>query len=100
MLNEELLEQLQEEKELHDYDYHSGHPALYVGTYGKYNGGSLDGMWVDLTTFSDYDDFMDFCHLLHRKPQWQHHPTKTRTTALRLRCVFFLAQAVFFCIFA
>ena len=50
MLNEELLEQLQEEKELHDYDYHSGHPALYVGTYGKYNGGSLDGMWVDLTT--------------------------------------------------
>ena len=22
-------------------------------------------MWVDLTTFSDYDDFMDFCHLLH-----------------------------------
>ena len=65
MLNEELLKQLQEEKELHDYDYHSGHPALYVGTYGKYNGGSLDGMWVDLTTFSDYDDFMDFCRLLH-----------------------------------
>lgn len=65
MLNEELLKQLQEEKELHDYDFHSGHPALYVGTYGKYNGGSLDGMWVDLTTFSNYDDFMDFCHLLH-----------------------------------
>lgn len=65
MLNEELLDQLQEEKVLHDYDYHTGHPALYVGTYGKYNDGSLDGMWVDLTTFSDYDDFMNFCYLLH-----------------------------------
>ena len=65
MLNEELLKQLQEEKELHEYDFHSGHPALYVGTYGKYCGGSLDGMWVDLETFYDYDDFMDFCRLLH-----------------------------------
>ena len=65
MLNEELLKQLQEEKEIHEYDFHSGHPALYVGTYGKYNGGSLDGMWVDLETFDDYDDFMDFCRLLH-----------------------------------
>lgn len=26
---------------------------------------SLYGMWVDLTTFDDYYDFMEFCQLLH-----------------------------------
>ena len=51
--------------EEHKYDYTSGNPALYVGTYHKYNCGSLYGMWVDLTSFLDYDDFMEFCHLLH-----------------------------------
>lgn len=40
-------------------------PALYVGTYGKYNGGSIYGMWVDLTTFDCYDDFLEFCRFLH-----------------------------------
>ena len=49
----------------HEYDYTSGNPAVYVGTYYKYNCGSLYGMWVDLTSFLDYDDFMEFCHLLH-----------------------------------
>ena len=52
----------------HEYDYTSGNPAVYVGTYykyNKYNCGSLYGMWVDLTSFLDYDDFMEFCHLLH-----------------------------------
>ena len=51
--------------EEHKYDYTSGSPALYVGTYHKYNCGSLYGMWVDLTSFLDYDDFMEFCYLLH-----------------------------------
>ena len=49
----------------HEYDYTSGNPAVYVGTYYKHNCGSLYGMWVDLTSFLDYDDFMEFCHLLH-----------------------------------
>lgn len=44
---------------------YDGNPAVYVGTYGKYNGGSLDGMWVDLTTFSDYDEFIEFCEAIH-----------------------------------
>ena len=51
--------------EEHKYDYTSGNPALYVGTYHKYNCGSFYGMWVDLTSFLDYDDFMEFCYLLH-----------------------------------
>ena len=28
----------------HEYDYTSGNPAIYVGTYHKYNCGSLYGM--------------------------------------------------------
>ena len=54
---EEMLE--------HKHILDSDNPAVYCGTYGKYNGGSLYGMWIDLTTFFDYDDFMEFCYNLH-----------------------------------
>ena len=57
-----------EEFDLDDYkyDYHTGNPAVYVGTYGKYNSGSLRGAWLDLTTFADYDEFLAVCRFLHR----------------------------------
>lgn len=57
-----------EEFDLDDYkyDYHTGNPAVYVGTYHKYNCGSIFGMWLDLTTFSDYDEFCAVCRFLHR----------------------------------
>lgn len=42
-----------------------GNPSVYCGTYGKYNGGSLYGAWLDLTKFADYDEFMDICRQLH-----------------------------------
>lgn len=42
-----------------------GEPSVYVGTYGKYNGGSICGLWIDLSTFNDYDDFIDFCKAIH-----------------------------------
>lgn len=42
-----------------------GNPSVYCGTYAKYNEGSLYGMWIDLTTFDDYDEFIDFCKMLH-----------------------------------
>ena len=48
------------------YDYRTGHPAVYVGTYHKYNCGSLFGMWLDLTTFASYEDFCEVCRFLHR----------------------------------
>ena len=48
------------------YDYRTGHPAVYVGTYHKYNCGSLAGMWLDLTTFASYEDFCEVCRFLHR----------------------------------
>ena len=40
-------------------------PAVYVGTYAKYNNGSLFGQWVDIASFNDYDEFMEYLHRLH-----------------------------------
>lgn len=54
-----------EEMKEHSYDFDSENPAVYCGTYGKYNDGSLHGMWIDLTTFCDYDEFIEFCKDLH-----------------------------------
>ena len=42
-----------------------GEPSVYVGTYGKYNDGSLCGLWIDLSSFNAYDDFIDFCKAIH-----------------------------------
>ena len=42
-----------------------GEPSVYVGTYGKYNDGSLCGLWVDLSSFDDYDEFINFCKAIH-----------------------------------
>lgn len=41
------------------------YPTVYVGTYRKYNEGSLYGAWIDLTACYDYDEFMEVCHKLH-----------------------------------
>ena len=43
----------------------AGEPSVYVGTYGKYNDGSLCGLWIDLSSFNAYDDFIDFCKAIH-----------------------------------
>ena len=42
-----------------------GEPSVYVGTYGKYNDGSLCGLWIDLSCFNSYDDFINFCKAIH-----------------------------------
>ena len=42
-----------------------GEPSVYVGAYGKYNDGSLCGLWIDLSSFNSYDDFIDFCQAIH-----------------------------------
>lgn len=34
-------------------------------TYGKYNDGSLCGLWIDLSSFNSYDDFIEFCQAIH-----------------------------------
>ena len=40
-------------------------PAVYVGTYGKYNNGSIAGSWVDLTEVTNYAEFMELCAAIH-----------------------------------
>jgi len=41
-------------------------PRVYVGTYAKYNNGSIAGAWVDLTRFDNADEFEEFCRELHK----------------------------------
>lgn len=38
---------------------------VYVGTYEKYNNGSIEGAWLDLDDYSDRDDFYAACQELH-----------------------------------
>lgn len=40
-------------------------PRIYVGTYAKYNNGSLGGQWVDLIDFGNYKEFVDYCKEIH-----------------------------------
>lgn len=42
---------------------------IYVGTYAKYNGGSLFGKWLDLSEYSDKDEFYEDCRELHKDEQ-------------------------------
>ena len=58
-------ESLQEEINKHEQTNGSDSPALYCGTYGKYNSGNLCGMWVNISTFDDYEDFVNFCYAIH-----------------------------------
>ena len=53
--------------EIHEHaaHYEQTNPAVYCGTYAKYNNGSLYGMWIDLSTFENYHDFIEFCNRLH-----------------------------------
>jgi antirestriction protein len=41
-------------------------PALYVGTYAKYNGGSIAGKWMYLDDYETPSDFWTACKELHK----------------------------------
>ena len=62
--NKSLTEQL-ESISGYTVDYLWDQPAIYCGTYKKYNEGSLFGAWLDLRTFDSYDEFIDVCTQLH-----------------------------------
>ena len=38
---------------------------VYVGTYAKYNGGSIAGAWLDLDDYDNISEFMSACSDLH-----------------------------------
>lgn len=39
---------------------------IYVGTYGKYNSGSIAGKWLDLEDYADSEEFYKACKELHK----------------------------------
>ena len=39
--------------------------SVYVGTYGKYNDGSIFGEWLKLSDYMDKHEFYDACRELH-----------------------------------
>ena len=41
-------------------------PAIYVGTYAKYNNGSINGAWLKLTDYADSKEFYEACKELHK----------------------------------
>lgn len=41
-------------------------PAVYVGTYHKYNSGSIYGKWMCPGDYDTYEEFMEACGELHR----------------------------------
>jgi antirestriction protein len=52
---------------LEDYKMtNSSGVGVYVGTYKKYNEGSLFGMWIDLEAVSDAEEFFEVCRELHK----------------------------------
>ena len=58
-------ESLKEEINNHEWKHQSDSPALYCGTYGKYNSGNFIGIWVNVSTFGSYEDFINFCKAIH-----------------------------------
>lgn len=41
-------------------------PKVYVGTYGKYNSGSIAGAWIDLAKCETYEGFLAKCKEVHK----------------------------------
>ena len=39
---------------------------IYVGTYAKYNDGSIEGAWLDCEDYSDHAEFIAACEELHK----------------------------------
>lgn len=42
---------------------------IYVGTYAKYNNGSIAGAWLDLNDYNDEFEFITACYALHNDEQ-------------------------------
>ena len=40
--------------------------GVFVGTYNKYNEGSLFGKWLDMSDYDSYEDFIAACKELHK----------------------------------
>ncbi|WP_426279158.1 antirestriction protein ArdA [Chryseobacterium sp. S-02] len=43
--------------------------SIYVGTYAKYNNGSLFRKWLNLSDYSDHDSLLTAMYELHKDEQ-------------------------------
>lgn len=43
--------------------------SLYVGTYAKYNNGSIGGQWVNLMEYQTLNEFLEHCAEIHKDEQ-------------------------------
>jgi antirestriction protein len=41
-------------------------PRIYVGAYAKYNNGSIEGKWLDLTNYSSIEEFYKAAKKIHK----------------------------------
>ena len=41
-------------------------PSVYVGTYGKYNAGSIKGAWLNLDDYASKDEFLKAAEEIHK----------------------------------
>ena len=39
---------------------------VYIGTYAKYNNGSIAGKWIDLSKCDNYEAFVNACREAHK----------------------------------
>ena len=39
---------------------------VYVGTYAKYNSGSIEGAWLDAEDYNNKEEFLEACRELHK----------------------------------
>ena len=40
---------------------------VYVGTYAKYAGGSIEGAWLNISDYDSLEDFLKACRELHKE---------------------------------
>lgn len=55
---------IQNSKEM-THQINTSEARVYVGTYAKYNDGSIFGEWLTLSDYTDKDEFYDACRELH-----------------------------------
>lgn len=74
--------------------------SVYVGTYAKYNAGSIYGDWLMLSDYADIEDFYEACRELHsdeEEPEfmfqdWEEVPEGTVTECTISPAIFELME--------
>lgn len=75
---------------------------IYVGTYAKYNEGSIFGKWMDLSDYSDSEEFYDACRELHNDEEdlelmfqdWEYIPSALIGESWLTNNIFEIIEAV------